>query len=125
MGLGDYREKALDFLASDTKAATATKITLAIVALGGVIFAAGVAPGLFSALGKLSKSKSRHFSKSQINSAYYHLKKQGFIRTSRKGNGTYELVLTDQGKTRVLDFDIDTVRIKVPWRWDGKWRIVM
>ena len=40
-------------------------------------------------------------------------------------DGTATLVLTDKGKNKVLAFDIDSMEIKKPARWDRKWRLVL
>jgi len=39
-------------------------------------------------------------------------------------NGETEIVISDKGKRKVLEFDIDNVKIKKPLRWDKKWRVV-
>ena len=41
-----------------------------------------------------------------------------------KEKGRVEMVLSKQGKRKVLSFKLDTLSIKKPARWDGKWRIV-
>jgi DNA-binding transcriptional regulator PaaX len=35
------------------------------------------------------------------------------------------MVLSDQGKRIVLKYNLDEMKIKIPKKWDGKWRIVM
>ncbi len=38
---------------------------------------------------------------------------------------TVTLVLNEEGKKRALTYNLDTIRIKVPARWDKLWRIVI
>ncbi|OHA60815.1 MAG: CRISPR-associated endonuclease Cas2 [Candidatus Vogelbacteria bacterium RIFOXYD1_FULL_51_18] len=39
-------------------------------------------------------------------------------------DGTISLVLTERGRERTLSFQLDTMEIPHPVRWDGLWRIV-
>ncbi len=56
-----------------------------------------------------------------INSLYSsHL-----IEEKDNKDGTTTLILSENGKQKVLRFNIDNLEIKKPARWDGKWRIVM
>ncbi|MCR4328699.1 MAG: hypothetical protein NUV53_04285 [Patescibacteria group bacterium] len=41
-----------------------------------------------------------------------------------RGKGRVDMVLTKQGARRALSFNLDTLSIKRPIRWDKKWRIV-
>ncbi len=52
----------------------------------------------------------------------YGFRRYQFIRHI-KGNNTYEL--TPKGEKRLRDILIDEVVIKLPRKWDGKWRLVM
>jgi len=40
-------------------------------------------------------------------------------------DGTVELVLGEEGAKRVLRYQLDTIEIKKPAKWDGLWRVVM
>ena len=42
-----------------------------------------------------------------------------------KKNGNVEIVLSEKGKRKVLEFDIDNIKIRKPIHWDKKWRMVM
>ncbi len=56
-----------------------------------------------------------------INSLYTsHL-----VQEKENKDGTTTLVLSENGKQRVLRFNIDKLEIKKPTKWDEKWRIVM
>lgn len=56
-----------------------------------------------------------------INSLYIsHL-----VSEKHDRDGTSTLVLSENGKQRALQFDIDKMEIKTPAKWDGKWRIIM
>ena len=40
-------------------------------------------------------------------------------------DGTISLVLTDKGKKKTLQYNIDTLKIKKPIHWDKLWRLVI
>ncbi len=46
------------------------------------------------------------------------------VAVEKQKDGSLQLVLSEKGKRRSIIFDMDRMRIKVPPRWDGKWRIV-
>jgi DNA-binding transcriptional regulator PaaX len=47
------------------------------------------------------------------------------IDYKENNDGTVTLILSDKGKKRVLKYNLDTIKIKKPMRWDGLWRIVI
>lgn len=40
-------------------------------------------------------------------------------------DGIVTLVLTENGKNKVLQYNLDEIKIKKPARWDGLWRLVV
>jgi hypothetical protein len=40
-------------------------------------------------------------------------------------DGTTKIVLSEKGKHKAIQCDFDTMEIKIPSRWDKKWRIVI
>lgn len=124
-----FRARLEDFFYSDSPPATATKIILAVLALGTVAFAGAVVPGIFKAIESLrSKSGARSkikYTKKQINSAISSLKKRKFIKIVKEKNGKIRVKLTNKGRKRILEMSLDFVKIKKPRKWDGKWRIVI
>lgn len=68
---------------------------------------------------KLSKKKKQQFFNS-----FYYLKKKGLVNIEYKGKQIY-ISLTDKGKKVVGKYQIDDLKIKKPWRWDKKWRILI
>lgn len=39
-------------------------------------------------------------------------------------DGSVSIILTENGKKWALRFNIDEMKIKKPFKWDGKWRVV-
>lgn len=122
-------EKIEDFLYSDTPGAMATKIVLMIVATGTVAFGGAIVPGIFKIIESFremnSISSQKTYSKRQIESALNNLKKRKFIKVIKEKNGRVKIKLTNKGKKRFLELSLDSVKIKKPPKWDGKWRIVV
>ena len=52
-------------------------------------------------------------------------KNDRLIDYREKSNGQTEIIISEKGKRKVLEFNIDKIRIKKPIKWDEKWRIVM
>jgi len=40
-------------------------------------------------------------------------------------DGTVNIVLTDNGKKKILKYDLDKIKVKRPIIWDGIWRLVI
>lgn len=67
------------------------------------------------------KKESRQALERAINSLYVsHL-----LEEKQNSDGTTTLVLSKNGKRESLRFNLSTMEIKTPPRWDEKWRIVM
>ncbi len=47
------------------------------------------------------------------------------INYKENSDGTVNIVLTNNGKKRILKYDLDKIQIKKPARWDGIWRLVI
>ncbi|MBI2630703.1 hypothetical protein HYW73_00610 [Candidatus Nomurabacteria bacterium] len=56
-----------------------------------------------------------------VNSLY----KSHLVEEKNNKNGTTTLVLSENGKRRALQFNINKIEIKKPKTWDKKWRIIM
>ena len=122
------REKTIkdfveDFLCSDSKKATAAKFVLATVALGGIVFAGALAPGLIGALG--SPRKKQKYSQKNLQETIRTLKHRKLIEIVREKDDTTRVELTNKGKKRVREFCFDSLVIEKSKKWDGKWRILM
>lgn len=47
------------------------------------------------------------------------------IDCKESNDGTVKLVLTEEGRKRILNFNLDKIEIKKPAKWDGLWRLVI
>jgi DNA-binding transcriptional regulator PaaX len=74
---------------------------------------------------KTKNKKSEIFIKStKVSQALYYLKKRKFIEIKEKNGKTFFL-LTENGKKRKLQYDLENIQIYKPAVWDRKWRMLM
>lgn len=103
------------------------KEILLMIAAGVIIPAAFVMPGapiaLRPLLRLLSKKCGAKRTEGFIKSLSY-LKRDRLVSIAEK-DGQQILTLSEDGKKRVLRFDLHQMAIKKPRRWDGYWRIVI
>jgi len=111
------------FLDSDSGYATATKIVLAIIALGGVLIIGAMAPNIFQVFGKFKQS--RRYSNKQLRNAFYNLRRQNLVEIIQEKDDKIKIRLTNKGQVRIKEFSADILTISRPKKWDGKWRILI
>lgn len=121
------KEKIENFLHSNTIPATATKLILASLAVGGLAFTGAVIPGIFKIVESLRNSgvQPEKFSKPQVANALATLKRRKLIKIRKEKNGKFLVKLTNQGRKRLIKMSLEAVSIKKSKRWDGKWRMVI
>ena len=53
------------------------------------------------------------------------LEKQKYVTIRETPDGKITISITTYGMTRALSYELDTMRISQPKRWDGLWRVVV
>ncbi len=115
-----------DFLDSGTTKANITKITLCVIAVSALPFvvigagAMGNAVQIFRTFDKKENYKNR-----QISNAVTNLHRCKFIEYIPNNKGMTTIRITKKGETKLKSFAIDLIKISIPSKWDGKWRVVM
>lgn len=74
---------------------------------------------------KTLKRDWRNINKQYLYKIVREFKEERLVNYIEKKNGNVEIVLSEKGKRKVLEFDIDNIKIGKPTRWDKKWRMVM
>lgn len=100
---------------------------LLMIAAGIAIPAAFIMPGLPVALKPLLSQVMEQAGMRRSRSllvSLSRLKKRGFVSVGER-DGQQVLTLTERGKKRVLEYEIDRMAIKKPRKWDGFWRLVL
>lgn len=95
-----------------------------------LILASGVALGL------ARKAKSQKYILKSLNRELREIERDHLLRIVRefkynrmvdykeKKDGSIEIVISEKGKSKALEFDIDKIKINKPVAWDKKWRVV-
>lgn len=95
------------------------KIILKSLLVGGGVLLVLSSPYAAQLILNYFKGDRRKFARSVA-----HLKKAKYVRSYYK-DGAEVIEITEKGKVRSLRYDFDGMKIKVPKRFDGIWRIVM
>ncbi len=119
-------ERLQNFLDSGTTGAKISNVALCLVALASLPVLVALAVSMGNAVQIFKGFEgTKKYSKNQIKSSIMNLKKQNLIEYISDKNGQTTVKITTKGESRLRAFSIDLIEIKVPKRWDGKWRLVM
>lgn len=99
-------------------------ILIGLGMIGVVIIVGAVAPNIFKILNK-KKLFKKEYERNKFSNAIYYLKSKKFIQVKDNYDGTCNVELTENGRKKILKYDIDNMQIKPMKKWDGKWRFVM
>lgn len=91
--------------------------------VAGTITIAASSPYFIVNLLKANKS-FRRYPKPRIADTFARLKREGLVETVRR-NGQIYIKLTDKGEKKAGFYQINSLKIKKPKKWDDKWRIVI
>ena len=127
MKIKPFEKMTGDFDSQKYRRGELAKEILLMIAAGVVIPAAFLMPNVPIALRPLLRAltKKSHLSKSTslIRSITY-LKRKHLVSAAQKGD-QHILTLSENGRKKVLQFNVDRMAIRKPRRWDGYWRIVL
>lgn len=99
-------------------------IVLTVVAAAGFVAVAAVAPGIGPMLQMFGVGKRKSYPKQGVTNAISRLVSKGYIAVSYQ-DGKRRISLTEKGKKRLEKYNRTSATLKIPKRWDKKWRIVM
>lgn len=104
-------------------------VLLVILGAVGMVTMLVLAPNAFQALDIFQKqrrgTKKLKYKEKQrkVISTFYYLRRWGHIDFRQKGND-YEVILTDKGKKCIKKLNIETLNVRKPEKWDGKfWQV--
>lgn len=103
-----------------------TKKILLGLAIGGVIAVALTAPGVLMPFAKIlcQKKEFQEKDKRKIAQALSYVKKNRLV-VLRQEDDTITVKLTEAGKRKVKQYQLDELKIEKPSKWDNNWRIVL
>ena len=100
------------------------KILLTTIAVAGVLSIAVLAPNALKVIKQFSGNKNFR-RKKYLNNSIGRLQKNGLIRFETNDEGKKFVKLTRKGEERLAKYKIGDLKIKRPFRWDKKWRVVI
>ena len=92
------------------------------LALGGFIVMCFAMPNLAQVVDLFKPKNSRE--KYRVDRTLGNLQKQKLVKIYQKG-GNDVVEITELGKKKLLEYNLDEMSLNVPKKWDGWWRIVM
>ena len=99
------------------------EILVGIGVLGLVVVGGAIAPNIFGILSKKRFTKRKYDKK--FNRTIHYLKERELIKTKENPDGTFKVELSKNGKKKILEYDLEKLKIKPIRKWDGKWRFIM
>jgi predicted transcriptional regulator len=99
------------------------KDILNVFLLMGAISVAATSPYFIANLWK-GYQRWRKYPRKKFYDTFYLLYQKGYIQMREENHQIY-VNLTEEGKKFAGRFQIDTLKIKKPKKWDGKWRLVI
>lgn len=93
------------------------------LAIAGAIYIAAGSPYFVLNLQRNFK-RWRKYERKKISNVFSRLRREGCIKIEKRGHQIY-ISLTEKGKKKAGWLQIDSLKIKRPKKWDGKWRIVI
>ena len=98
------------------------KEILKSLAIGGVIAGSLVLPNLPQVLEFLGVTNSKE--RYRIKRTIYSLEEKRQVNIYEK-NGIEFIEITDNGRKKVLQYNLDEIKIERPKKWDGHWRVII
>ena len=74
---------------------------------------------------KIMSDKWGEIKESSLRRAIKSLYRSRLVEARENENGSMTVVLTENGKRKALTYNMDTMTVKKPEKWDGRWRLVM
>ena len=102
-----------------------SRILLTVLVISGVILVASTNPYFgVKAIGVIQKELKRR-KWSQFRDNLYYLKRKGFIDMEQNPDGSYMVKTTKMGREKAQKYNLDSLIIEVPKKWDKNWRLVI
>ena len=116
-----------EIIKENQKAKSILNATLGLIAVGGILTFGAVFPALLGEIGKIRhKQKKESYEQYQkIWHSFNSLKKRRLLNFIKEENGYLIYQINEKGKKKIEKFIFDELKIKNPYQWDKKWRLVI
>lgn len=92
---------------------------------GGLALGLSCSPARYFKIVRMIKKEWKEIEQKELRRSIRSLYVSKMITGKERPDGTISIVLSEKGKERVLKYHLETIKIKKPLKWDGKWRLVM
>jgi len=107
------------------------KQVLTLLGAGSVISMSFFAPPVLLAVKPFLEAEKekefeswKHFNRSYLKRTIRRLRREKIVEIQER-DGEQTVILTKNGKRRILKYSLEELSISKPKRWDGQWRLVM
>lgn len=101
-----------------------TKDILFWLAIGSAVVLASSPYLVHNIVRELTKGNRKPYNHKKTYDTFYRLRKEGCIAFAQQGGQLY-ISLTEKGRKRAGIYQINSLTLNKPKRWDGLWRIVI
>ncbi|MBI2054750.1 MAG: hypothetical protein HYT39_01475 [Candidatus Sungbacteria bacterium] len=108
-----------------TRKGEIARLILGILAGAGVVLVAATLPGLAVALKPFARKKNKHLEKQSLERALRRLCQRRLVELVPDRNGNFSLLVTKLGKKHLKKLDFESLKLKIPEYWDGKWSVIL
>lgn len=98
------------------------KCILAAIGFAGLMTIIAIAPNSLQMLQLFGLGKKKYKPRS-VYATLKRLEREKIVEISERDDKAI-MTITEKGKKRLLKYNIDDIKIKIPKKWDKKWRIV-
>lgn len=102
-----------------------TKDILRILAAVGTVGLVLAFPPALTGVAAIMKLGRGSYSPWGMRRTLRRLKKQKYVTVHESTGGNTTVTITNNGMVRALTYELNTLSIQKPTRWDGKWRVVI
>ena len=101
------------------------KKVLLILAGGASLMLSSPSPRQYFKTLRAIQKELKQYRRDRLETAIHGLYESSLIGYREPPDGMTELTLNKKGKKQVLAYNLETMRIPVPSRWDRKWRVIL
>jgi len=92
---------------------------------GGLILGLTKRPDKYFKIVKKISKEWQKINERSLRTAIQKLYQSKLIDFKEKSDGTVSMTLTNNGKKKIIQFNLDLIEIKKPKQWDRLWRLVI
>ncbi|MBI2634939.1 MAG: CRISPR-associated endonuclease Cas2 [Parcubacteria group bacterium] len=96
-----------------------------LLLIGGASLSLARRPDQYFKIVKNIAKEWKKINERNLKLAIKNLYKSKLIDYKENRDGTVAIVLTDNGRKKILKYDLDKIQIKKPVKWDMMWRVVI